>query len=117
MKSKLLTLSLILIFTVAFAKPKPFYKHAVTITFKPGTTAEQIAEVDNSFKSLKKIKVVKGYEWGIVDDKKAIKHVYIFSFEKPEDLKVYAESPEHQAHIKVGAENVESVSGFQYFVK
>ncbi|MCA0363420.1 MAG: Dabb family protein [Bacteroidetes bacterium] len=117
MKSFLLLFLTIFSLSIAFAKPKPLYKHAVTVIFKTNVTAEQIAEVDNSFKSLRKLKVVKGYEWGVVDDKKAVKHVYIFTFEKPEDLKVYAESPEHQAHIKVGAENVENVTAYQYFVK
>jgi len=94
------------------------YKHAVTVTFKNGTTAAQMATVDNSFKGLAKLKMVRSYEWGVVDDatdKTHSKHVYIFTFSDKKDLDTYGASPEHQAHIKVGADYIEGVNAVQYF--
>src|SRR5690606_27311457 len=74
----------------------PVYKHAVKVTFKSGVEPAAIEAVDASFGGLQKLKVVKGYEWGVVDSKNKIKHIYIFSFAKPADLEIYANSPEHQ---------------------
>jgi len=38
-------------------------RHIVIVTFKPGTSNTQIQAVDNSFRNLAKLKMVKGYEY------------------------------------------------------
>lgn len=103
----------------AFAqiKQKPL-KHVVTITFSSNATEAQIQEVDRSFMSLKKLKVVQAYEWGVAVNQKdqSIKqHVYVFTFNSLEDMDTYAKSKEHQAHIQVGADITAGVSAVDYF--
>lgn len=116
MKNKLLAILLFAGFLSLSAAKTPLYKHAVTVTFKAGVSPEAIQAVDESFGRLQKLKVVKGYEWGVIDSKEQVKHIYIFSFAQPKDLETYAKSPEHQAHIKIGAEDIEGVTAVQYFV-
>lgn len=108
-------------FTVnAQSKPQKFFKHIVTVTFTENAPQNEIDEVDTSFKGLAKLKVVKGYEWGIApitDRNKENKHTYAFTFASLEDLDKYATSPEHQKHIKVGVTITKRVEAVQYFVE
>ena len=96
-------------------------KHIVVVTFKQGTTDDQISAVDHSFSNLAvKLKMVKGYEWGIgTDDHDTvhIKHVYITAFENKAEEAKYGASPEHQAHIRLGADYIESVSATDFYVE
>src|SRR6478736_1369272 len=94
-------------------------RHVVVVIFKPGTSNEQMQAVDNSFKNLAKLKMIKGYEWGVAsDDRDAqhIKHVYVTTFANKEDEAGYGKSPEHQAHIKLGADYIENVTATDYFI-
>lgn len=104
----------------AQTKPTKAFKHIVTVTFTENASQKEIEEVDTSFKGLTKLKVVKGYEWGvapITDRNKEIKHTYAFTFASLEDLDKYATSPEHQKHIKVGVAITKKVEAVQYFVE
>jgi hypothetical protein len=96
-------------------------KHVVMITFKEGAPANEIKEVDDSFKNLaEKLKVVKSYEWGIAnaqEQSKANVHVYVFGFSSMEDLVSYGASPEHQLHIKVGVSITERVQAIDYWTE
>ena len=94
-------------------------RHIVIVTFKPGTSNTQIQAVDNSFRNLAKLKMVKGYEWGIGSDDhdvQHVKHVYVTTFASKEDEASYGKSPEHQAHIKLGADYIDNVNATDYFV-
>jgi hypothetical protein len=54
--------------------------------------------------------MVKDYEWGIGSDEQDtahIRHVYVTSFANKNDDAAYGESPEHQAHIKLGTDYIE----------
>ncbi|MDI9866955.1 Dabb family protein [Flectobacillus longus] len=98
---------------------KGLLRHVVVVTFKTNTSIDLIRKVDISFKNLSKLSMVKGYEWGIVkDDKntKKVKHVYVTTFEGQKEEDAYGKSPEHQKHIKLGAENIESVESVDYFL-
>ena len=102
------------------AKPAKLFKHIVTVTFTENAPQNEIDEVDKSFKGLAKLKVVKAYEWGIApitDRNKENKHTYAFTFASLEDLDKYAQSPEHQKHIKVGVSITKKVEAVQYFVE
>jgi hypothetical protein len=95
-------------------------RHVVSVKFKPGATASQIAAVDNSFQNLSKLKMVKDFEWGIVSDDhdtSGIVHVYATTFANKADEEKYGQSPEHQIHIKLGREYIEKVSALDYFVE
>lgn len=53
----------------SYQQSEKLYKHAVTVTFKSGTSDTQIGVVDKSFKGLAKLKMVRSYEWG---DRKSV---------------------------------------------
>lgn len=104
----------------AQSKSSKIFKHIVTVTFTENAPQKEIEEVDNSFKGLAKLKVVKAYEWGIApitDRNKENRHTYAFTFASLEDLDKYATSPEHQKHIKVGVAITKKVEAVQYFVE
>ena len=104
----------------AQSKPAKLFNHIVTVTFTENAPQNEIDEVDKSFKGLAKLKVVKAYEWGIApitDRNKENKHTYAFTFASLDDLDKYAQSPEHQKHIKVGVSITKKVEAVQYFVE
>lgn len=104
----------------AQSKLPKLFKHIVTVTFTENAPQNEIDEVDKSFKGLAKLKVVKAYEWGvapITDRNKENKHTYAFTFASLDDLDKYAQSPEHQKHIKVGVSITKKVEAVQYFVE
>ena len=125
MTNTLLT-SLVIILTICCFgfhsqnKPIKKLKHIVTVTFTNNAPQNEIDEVDKSFRALSKLKVVRGYEWGIApvtDLNKENKHTYAFVFDSLEDLDKYAKSPEHKNHIKVGVSITKKVDAVQYFVE
>ncbi len=91
-------------------------KHSVIITFKSNTPLTVINAVDQSFTNLSKLPMVKGFEWGVIseDEKNQVKHIYITNFASKQGEDEYGKSKEHQAHIKLGAEYVESVQVIDY---
>lgn len=122
---RILLSCLILLITVCSVQAKSVngdhkqLRHIVVVTFKPWTSNAQIQAVDKSFKNLSKLAMVKGFEWGIgLDDRNTqhVKHVYVTTFASKEDEASYGKSPEHQAHIKLGADYIDNVSATDYFV-
>lgn len=111
------TLALIVCTTLAFAlnpsvsaAEKPSKKtrlhHVVAFKFKEGTTKEQIKQVEDAFRDLKKkIKEIKGYEWGtnISPEKhdKGFTHGFILTFESEKDRDIYLEHSDHKAFGKI----------------
>ncbi len=116
-------LSLVVFLAVADGQGKgkqTLLRHSVVITFKKGAPQSIIDSVDHSFANLSKLKMVKGFEWGMVTDeseKLQVKHIYITSFINKDDEAAYGKSPQHQAHIKLGAIYVESVQGVDYYTR
>lgn len=96
-------------------------KHVVMVTYNENAPASGIQEVDASFKSLAdKLPMVRGYEWGPAlpqGQTKTTTHAYVFSFASEKDLADYAQSPEHQQHIKVGADITGRVQALQYWTE
>src|SRR5688572_19560795 len=95
---------------VISAAEKPSKKttlhHVVAFKFKDGTTKEQIKQVEDAFRDLKKkIKEIKGYEWGtnISPEKhdKGFTHGFILSFASEKDRDIYLEHPDHKAFGKI----------------
>jgi stress responsive alpha/beta barrel protein len=103
------TLALALTLAVSAAE-KPSKKtglhHVVAFKFKEGTTKEQIKQVEDAFRDLKKkIKEIKSYEWGtnISPEKhdKGFTHGFILTFSSEKDRDLYLEHPDHKAFGKI----------------
>jgi len=101
-------LALVLTLTISAAEKtaKTKLHHVVAFKFKDGTTKEQIKQVEDAFRDLKKkIKEIKGYEWGtnISPEKhdKGFTHGFILTFSSEKDRDVYLEHPDHKAFGKI----------------
>lgn len=124
MKKHLILLTTIFCFQAAFTKaqrqPSKLLRHVVTVTFKAGSSAKAIREVDQSFKNLARLTVVQAYEWGISPadghQRNDIKHVYVSTFLSEKELASYGASPEHQRHIKIGTSIIKAVEAVDYWV-
>lgn len=113
MKIPALILSAALAFALTLtisAAEKPAKKtklnHVVAFKFKDGTTKEQIKQVEDAFRDLKKkIKEIKGYEWGtnISPEKhdKGFTHGFILTFTSEKDRDIYLEHADHKAFGKI----------------
>ena len=94
--------------TFAAEKPagaKKLY-HVVSFKFKADAKKEQIDEVVNAFRDLKKkIKVIKEFSWGtnVSPEKhdKGFTHAFILSFNSEKDRDDYLVHPDHKAFGKI----------------
>src|SRR5436190_2487652 len=80
--------------------------HVVSFQFKETATKEQIKEVEDAFRDLKKkIKEIQSYEWGtnVSPEKhdKGFTHAFILSFKSDADRDAYLNHPEHKAFGKI----------------
>jgi len=80
--------------------------HVVAFKFKEGATTEQIKQVEDAFRDLKKkIKEIQSYEWGtnVSPEKhdKGFTHGFILSFKSEKDRDTYLNHPEHKAFGKL----------------
>jgi len=90
--------------SAAEQSPKAKLLHVVAFKFKEGTTKEQIKQVEDAFRDLKKkIKEIKSYEWGTNISKenrnKGCTHGFILSFSSEKDRDTYID---HTAHKEFG---------------
>lgn len=81
-------------------------RHVVAFKFKEGTTKEQIKQVEDAFRDLKKkIKEIKAYEWGtnVSPEKhdKGFTHGFVLTFDSAKDRDTYLEHPDHKAFGKI----------------
>ena len=79
--------------------------HVVSFKFKETATKEQIKEVEDAFRDLKKkIKEIQSYEWGtnVSPEKhdKGFTHAFILSFKSDADRDAYLAHPDHKAFGK-----------------
>lgn len=80
--------------------------HMVSFKFKETASKDQIKQVEDAFRDLKKkIKVIQSYEWGtnISPEKhdKGFTHGFILSFKTEKDRDTYLEHPDHKAFGKM----------------
>lgn len=80
--------------------------HVVSFKFKEGATKEQIKQVEDAFRDLKKkIKEIQSYEWGtnVSPEKhdKGFTHAFILSFKSDKDRDAYLIHPDHKAFGKM----------------
>jgi hypothetical protein len=102
-----LTLGLVLAaFGAAYSYPssKPAGKllHVVAFKFKAGATPEQIRQVEEAFRGLKKkIKEIQSLDWGtnVSPEKhdKGFTHGWVLAFKSEKDRDTYLKHPDHQA--------------------
>jgi stress responsive alpha/beta barrel protein len=97
-------------------------RHVVMFEFKPGTTAEQVAEIEAAFVALKaKIPVVQALEWGTdvsVEGKAhGFSHCFFLTFKDEADRAVYLPHPEHKAFGELLHPHLEEVLVFDYWVQ
>jgi len=81
-------------------------QHVVAFKFKESATKEQIKEVEDAFRALKKkIKEVHALEWGtnVSPEKhaKGFTHCWILTFKSDKDRDTYLDHPEHKAFGKL----------------
>ena len=80
--------------------------HVVSFKFKDTATKEQIKQVEDAFRDLKKkIKEIQTYEWGtnVSPEKhdKGFTHAFILTFKSDKDRDAYLVHPDHKAFGKV----------------
>jgi len=79
--------------------------HVVSFKFKDTATKEQIKQVEDAFRDLKKkIKEIQTYEWGtnVSPEKhdKGFTHAFILTFKSDKDRDAYLVHPDHKAFGK-----------------
>jgi hypothetical protein len=81
-------------------------RHVVLFKFKPGTSPEQIKQVEDAFRALPtKIPQIEGFEWGtnMSPEKldQGFTHCFLLTFRTAKDRDAYLPHPAHKAFGKV----------------
>jgi hypothetical protein len=81
-------------------------RHVVAFKFNDGASAQQIKQVEDAFRALKKkIPQIAGLEWGtnMSPEKlnKGFTHCFIVTFKSEKDRDEYLPHPEHKAFVEV----------------
>ncbi len=81
-------------------------RHVVAFKFKQSATNEQIKQVEDAFRDLKKkIKEIQDYEWGTNVSKethnKGCTHGFILTFKSETDRDTYIDHPAHKDFVKL----------------
>lgn len=95
-------------------------QHVVTFKFKEGTTPEQIREVENAFRALKrKIPQIAGFEYGTNCSpevlNKGFTHCFVLTFKSDKDRDDYLPHPDHQAFGKLVGPVLDDVFVIDFF--
>ena len=107
---------------VCQAGAAPKLNHVVSFKFKSTATADQIKEVEDSFKALKtKIPEIQTLEAGtnVSPEKlnKGFTHAWVLSFKSDKDRDAYLVHPDHQAFGKALGPVLEDVFVIDFWVK
>jgi hypothetical protein len=97
-------------------------RHIVAFKFKEGTTKEQIKQVEDAFRDLKKkIKEIQDYEWGTnisrENRNKGCTHGFILSFNSEKDRDTYINHPAHKDFGKLVGPVLDDVFVIDFRVK
>lgn len=81
-------------------------RHVVLVSFKEGSTPEQIKKVETAFAALpQKIKQIKAFEWGTNNSPEQLNqgftHCFFASFVSESDRAIYLPHPDHLAFVEV----------------
>ncbi len=97
-------------------------RHVVLLSFKEGSTPDQIKVVEDAFAELpKKIKEIKAFEWGINNSPENLNqgftHCFFVSFASEKDRAIYLPHPEHKAFVEVLKPVMDKVLVIDYWSK
>jgi len=104
------------------AKVEGKLRHVVAFKFKEGTTRDQIKQVEDAFRDLKKkIKEIQDYEWGTNVSKenrnKGCTHGFILSFNNEKARDTYRDHPAHKDFGKIGGTVLDDVFVIDFWAK
>ena len=97
-------------------------RHVVLLSFKEGSTPDQIKVVEDAFAELpKKIKEIKAFEWGMNNSPENLNqgftHCFFVSFASEKDRAIYLPHPEHKAFVEVLKPVMDKVLVIDYWSK
>jgi heme-degrading monooxygenase HmoA len=97
-------------------------RHVVAFKYKPTATSEQIKQVEDAFRDLKKqIKEIQGYEWGTNVSKenhnKGCTHGFILTFKSESDRDTYIDHPAHKDFGKLVGPVLDDVFVIDFWAK
>jgi len=106
------------------AKPANSTKllHVVSLKFKPSASAEQIAQVVEAFRDLKKkIPAIQELEWGVnvspEKHDKGFTHGFLLAFKSDKDRDEYLVHPDHKAFGKMLGPILDDVFVIDYWAQ
>ena len=97
-------------------------RHVVAFKFKQSATGEQIKQVEDAFRDLKKkIKEIQDYEWGTNVSKetrnKGCTHGFILTFKSESDRDTYIDHPAHKDFGKLVGPVLDDVFVIDFWAK
>ncbi|MCI0535763.1 MAG: Dabb family protein [Verrucomicrobiales bacterium] len=97
-------------------------RHVVSFKFKDGTTKQQIKEVEDAFRSLKKsIPEIAEFEWGTNNSpegrNKGCTHGFILTFKSEKDRDTYLPHPAHKEFGKLVGPLLDDVFVIDFWAK
>jgi len=97
-------------------------RHVVAFKFKQSATNEQIKQVEDAFRDLKKkIKEIQDYEWGTNVSKetrnKGCTHGFILTFKSETDRDTYIDHPAHKEFGKLIGPVLDDVFVIDFWAK
>jgi hypothetical protein len=97
-------------------------RHVVAFKFKEGTSKEQVAQVEQAFRDLKKkIHEIAGYEWGINNSSenknRGCTHGFILTFNTEKDRDTYLDHPQHKEFGKLVGPLLDDVFVIDFWAK
>src|SRR5512137_765950 len=95
-------------------------RHVVMYRWKPETTAEKIAEIEQAFRALpEKIPQVAAFEWGrdvsVQGLSQGFTHCFVVSFASEADRDAYAVHPDHRAYVALSSPHRDVILVLDYF--
>ncbi len=124
MRNLFYSITLLFISTMAFSQApqgeKKVLRHVVLFKFKDSSSPEDVKKVEEAFRNLpKKIKEIKGYEWGINNSPEGLAqgftHCFFLTFDSEEGRAVYLPHPDHKAFGKVLGPHLDKVLVVDYW--
>jgi hypothetical protein len=100
--------------------PKSVLRHVVLFAFKPGTTPEQIAAVEQAFAALPdQIPEIIAFEWGrdvsVEGKAQGFTHCFLVTFRDAPGRDAYLPHPAHQAFVQLVSQHREKGLVFDYW--
>jgi len=97
-------------------------KHAVFLKFKASASDEQVKGVEDALAALpSQCETVKTFEWGKNNSPEkhdeGFTHCFMFTFDSPEGIKAYADTPAHKAVVEKLKDTAEKARVLDFWTK